>query len=865
MIRCTRIFILQGFLFLLVNGFNVSGQSLKGRTQYSINDGWKFLPKGIAYAETVQAKDVDWQVVSLPHTWNATDPFDGDRTYRRGISWYRKYLNIEQRYKDNKIYLYFEGANQVTHVYVNGYFAGVHKGGYTGFVIDITNYLNWKINSKNIIAIQVNNAHDPFIPPLNVGYASYGGIYRDAWLVITNKLHFATIDNNSAGVYISTPSVSKQKAKVLIKTTVKNESNKEKNFQFINKITDARGTEITRLSKNITVASNQEINVMVESDVIKSPNLWSPENPYLYKVTSQLISEGNITDEVYNTMGFRWFDFNGIDGFHINSQKLQLRGTNRHQDMMGKGDALTLEDHRRDMQLIKDMGCNFVRLAHYPQAAEVLKLADELGLIVWEETPVVNFITQSPEFLNNTQNMIKEMITQGYNHPSVVMWGSTNEILLHGPDGERIGRQNDTAYLNVVKKYAYSFDSTIRAEDPSRYSTLAMHISADYSKNGLDTISQVAGYNIYSGWYSGKVEDFGNDLDRRKRAGHNVFVSEYGAEGETRLNTEKPVRFDYTGQYQRYYHESYLRQISLRPWLSGTAIWNQFDFSQPNIGGPAPHMNQKGMATWDRKNKDVYYLYQANWNPYPMVYIATRDWQVRGGEKNSPSTIDVYSNANEITLFVNGQSQKRKKGNDVRKFSWQVQLKNGSNMITATGKIKGKLYSDNITIDYHAFNSDLSDIKSLSVNVGSNAQYTDAAGNVWIEDRPYQKGSFGFISGKSKVFDRKDVIMNTADEPLLYSYQDSIQAYRFDVPDGKYRLSLCFAEPARINIGERVFDISINNQILLKDMDLTAMHGFANGVTKTFFADAKDGNGLAIKFDAIKGNPVLNGVRIEKY
>ena len=154
------------------------------------------------------------------------------------------------------------------------------------------------------------------------------------------------------------------------------------------------------------------------------------------------------------------------------------------------------------------------------------------------------------------------------------------------------------------------------------------------------------------------MEDFGSDLDRRKSAGHNVFVSEYGAEGEVRLNTEKPIRFDYTGQYQRYYHESYLRQINQRPWLAGTAIWNQFDFSQPNIGGPAPHMNQKGMVTWDRKTKDVYYLYKANWNPEPMVYIATRDWLVRGGERNAGSTIDVYSNADEITLNVNGESQK---------------------------------------------------------------------------------------------------------------------------------------------------------------------------------------------------------------
>jgi len=865
MIRISGIFILSGFLFLANIFFTVNAQSSNARKIFSVNDNWKFLPGGIAYAETVQAKDGDWETVSLPHTWNAADPFDDDRTYRRDISWYRKHLNIPQGFKDNKIFLYFEGANQVVHVYLNGYFAGSHKGGYTGFAIDITNYINWKNEGRNIVAIQVNNAHNPFIPPLNVGYASYGGIYRDAWMVVTDKLHFATINNNSGGVYISTPIVSKAQATVNIKTTVKNESDTEKTFNFLNKVFDATGNEIRSINKSFTVAANHQMHISVLSEIIKDPHLWSPDDPYLYKVTSQLISENKVVDEVVNSIGFRWFSFDDGNGFTLNNNKLFLRGTNRHQDMKGKGDALTLEDHRRDLQLIKNMGCNFLRLAHYPQAAEVLRLADELGLIVWEETPVVNFITNHPEFLINTQNMIREMITQGYNHPAVVMWGSTNEILLHGPDGERLGRHNDTPYLAVVRSFALKFDSTIRAEDTTRYSTLAMHISGDYAKYGLDNIAQVAGYNIYSGWYSGKVEDFGSDLDRRKRAGHNVFVSEYGAEGEIRLNTEKPVRFDYTGQYQRYYHESYLRQINQRPWLSGTAIWNQFDFSQPNIGGPAPHLNQKGMATWDRKTKDVYYLYKANWNPEPMVYIATRDWLVRGGERNATSTIDVYSNAEEIILNVNGESQKSIKGNDVKKFSWQVQLKDGKNMITATGKINGKIYSDNVIIDYRSYNSDLSNLKSLSVNVGSNAQYLDPSGNVWIEDKPYQKGGFGFVSGNAKVFDRKEVIMNTDDEPMLYTYRDSIQAYCFDVPNGKYRLTLAFAEPNRLNKGDRIFDVSINDEIVLKDMDLAAMNGFAQAALKTFIVDLKNGNGLQLKFDAKKGNAILNGIKIEKY
>ena len=849
-------------LFAFMLACSAMGQE-GGRQQSSIDDNWKFLPDGAAYAETVAFNDAGWQTVSLPHSWNAFDPFDDDHTYRRGIGWYRRELRIAPANKDKKIYIYFEGANQVTYIYVNGYFAGVHKGGYTGFSVDVTPYLNWKGDGRNVVAVQVSNAHDPFVPPLNVGYASYGGIYRDAWTIITGNVHFSTIDNNAGGVYITTPNVSNESAGIHFKTTIRNESGSAQNVQFTNTIIDASGKDVASLSRTARMEAAGEA-VLSDSTTILRPHLWSPEAPYLYRVISRILVDGKVMDETESRTGFRWFSFDD-EGFHLNGHKYILHGTNRHQDMKGKGDALSPEDHRRDMQLIKDMGCNFVRLAHYPQAAAVLRLADELGLLIWEETPVVNFVTPRPEFLTNAQTMIHEMITQGYNHPSVIMWGSSNEIFLHGPDGERIGRQDNAAYAYAVKNIARSLDSTVRAEDPHRYSTMAMHISGDYAKYGLDTITQVSGYNIYSGWYSGKVEDFGNDLDIRHKPGRHLFVSEYGAEGEVRLNTETPTRMDYTGQYQRYYHEGYLRQINKRPWLAGTAIWNQFDFSQPNIGGPAPHMNQKGLSTWDRHNKDVYYFYKANWNPEPMVYIASRDWAVRAGARDQPSTIDVYSNGKEVSLTVNGKSIGTKKPNDINKVSWQVQLQDGANEITASAKTGTRIYTDHLTIGYKAYDADLRGQQSIAINTGSNAQYLDAAGLVWIEDRPYHAGSFGYTGGTPKAFDRKDVIMNTDDEPMYYSYLDSIQSYRFDVADGRYRLTFCFAEAQRIGRGERVFDVVVNGETVVSGLDLAATAGFAQAVVKTIVTTARNGGGVQVRFVAAKGNPVLNGIRLERY
>ncbi|MES1160744.1 MAG: malectin domain-containing carbohydrate-binding protein, partial [Bacteroidota bacterium] len=330
----------------------------------------------------------------------------------------------------------------------------------------------------------------------------------------------------------------------------------------------------------------------------------------------------------------------------------------------------------------------------------------------------------------------------------------------------------------------------------------------------------------------------------------------------------KPHRQDYTGEYQRLYHEAYLRQINQRPFLAGTSIWNEFDFSQPNIGGPASHRNQKGMVTWDRLPKDVYYLYKANWNPEPMVYIASRNWQVRGGEQQAVSTIDVYSNLDEVTLTVNGKVQKTEKTNDIKKVSWQVQLVNGPNLIHATGRSAGKTVNDEMTIDYHAYPADLSKMdlpfQPISVNVGSNAQYLDASGTVWIEDRPYSKGSFGHLGGNESLFARGEIIKGTRDVPLYYSFLDSLQGYRFDVKDGRYKVTLYFAESKDLSPGERLFDIDINGKPVVQSLDLASAYGYAMAVKKTVVVDATGGQGIEVHFQAKKGNALLSGIKVEQ-
>jgi beta-galactosidase len=299
------------------------------------------------------------------------------------------------------------------------------------------------------------------------------------------------------------------------------------------------------------------------------------------------------------------------------------------------------------------------------------------------------------------------------------------------------------------------------------------------------------------------------------------------------------------------------------------------------------------MVTWDRQPKDVYYFYKANWNPEPMVHIASQNWLVRAGEEQAPNTIDVYSNLPEVTLYINRELQSTKKTDNIKKASWQVRLHNGHNIITATGKapamaaagaitaIAGKAnpvastsgasartVSDEVVMDYRAYDANLANSKSpfqpISVNVGSNAQYLDASDNVWIEDRPYSKGSFGHIGGNASFFARGEIIKNTRDVPLYYSFLDSLQGYRFDVKDGRYKVTLYFAESKDLAPGERVFDVVINNKRVAPDLDLAASYGYAMAIKKTFMVDATGGEGLRIDFHAKKGNAILSGIKVEQ-
>ena len=804
------------------------------RIEYTINSGWRYHSDGLNLAEKPTNADDTWERVSIPHTWNASDPFDDQPSYRRGIGWYRRRMTLDEGMRGKRIFLHFEGANQVVDVYVNSAFAGRHSGGYTAFTMDVTKYVTFGASSENVVAVQVDNSHNPFIPPLSIGYALYGGIYRDVWVVATDAVHFAMNDFGSSGISVSTPAVSRERGSIAVTGNVSNADPAARHLTFVSSVLDASGRIVSERRTPFAIPGAVDATVTQTLPDIAAPHLWSPDDPYLYTVRTELYDGPALLDRVTSPLGFRWYSFDAQHGFALNGAKLQLRGTNRHQDYAGLGSALSNDLHQRDMELIKEMGANFVRLAHYPQDPAVLHAADRLGLLIWEEIPVVNYITPSPEFTHNAETMLTEMIRQHRNHPSVIMWGTMNEVFLWSPGGFRIAKQNDTSYTRQVRDYAVHMDSLARREDPTRVTTMAIHGSTDYDSSGIAVISQVLGLNLYNGWYSGTFPEFGVTLDKRHARTPNrvLFVSEYGAEDDYRVNSLEPERFDFSGSWMKRYHESYLAQINARPWLAGSAIWNEFDFSQPETGGSIPYLNQKGMITWDRKLKDVYYLYKANWNPAPME------------------------------LFLNGRSLGAIAPDSVRRATWNVTFKPGENVVEA----KSGSLTDRLVIHFTWQPSQLTDASvpftGIGVNVGSKAQYADAGG-IWTGDQAYTPGSFGYVGGLSTMFDKDLAITGSAQTPLYFTYQSGLSSYRLDVPDGEYDVALLFAEPAA-KPGERVFGVAVNERIVAERLDLAAAHGLARAATYIAHVRATGGAGITVRFTPLRGLPILNAIHVHR-
>lgn len=876
---------------LLINTLSCYAQTEKE----SINESWKQFTGDVAGAEKVDFNDKSWKTVNLPHTWNAVDAYTEKKHYK-GIGWYHKNLILTQKHIGKKLFIHFEGAFLKASVYINGKIVGEHKGGYTAFSFDISNYVS--IPGNNSIAVKVDSSKDLNLPPISGDYTMFGGIYRDVYLISTNQVHFDQMNLGSSGVFIETPLVNDNAATVKVRGSITNESSENKSLTIISKVIDKSGAIITEIKSKLKLTAGANGNFEQLSGKIANPNLWSPDSPYLYTVQTSVLSDDKtktILDFKNQPLGFRWFSFDADSGFYLNGKSLKLIGAARHQDYMGLGNALDNDLQRRDIELLKAMGGNFIRVSHYPQDPTIVEMCDKLGILVWEETPLGNTFFDGEDLKATCVSSLKEMIRQNYNHPSIIIWGYMNEVGL--ATSKLTDKVKKKEVLEITAKFAKELESILRSEDQTRLSTMALNSGGTgyYKDYGFSSLPNVIGWNTYYGWYKGAFDDFGVFIDKVHKESPEIksIISEFGAGSDQRLHSLSPEQFDFSIEWQQLYHESYLKQIFSRKFIAGATVWNFIDFNAGGRQESMPRINNKGLLYNNRTPKDVYYLYQAWLVKSPMLHIASRDWQIRKGIQADPKDttvnqpIKIYSNLDKVELFLNGNSIGVHPINNGFS-SWNVPFTNGKNYLVAKGESANKIYEDALQIDFEIVPLILNQANEkdfeIAVNVGSNCFFTDPTNNAtWMPDQPYKSGGFGYVGGEiyrpteGKIGHQSEVFQ-TRNVPLYQTFIYGLSDYKFDVTDGEYEVELHFSGFGD-KLSKSIYDVSesegkgketdqfnvfLNGNKALENFCPEVQYGSLNAVYKTFVVQAKNLKGLTISFEKLKGNTFINAIKVRR-
>lgn len=829
------------------------------REMKTINDGWEFR----------KPADTEWTSVNIPHTFN----LDAYRqpNYYQGKGLYRRVLTLPEVDPHRRYYLKIDAASKAAEVTVNGKSAGSHAGGYTAFVVDVTDY----IQKENIIEITVDNGRKD-ITPISADFTFWGGIYRDVWLVSTPEQHFRMDNMGSDGVFVSTPEVNGQRGKIQVKGEVTNDAETAVTLEVQNQIYSPQGDLLQTRKQKVKLKAGETREFGYVSDVIANPDLWSPETPSLYKVKTQLLNPktNEVIDEKTNKVGFRWFAFDGNKGFSLNGKPYKLRGVNRHQDQAPVGVALDDEAHRRDIRLIKELGCNFIRISHYPQDDAIVEMCDELGLLAWEEIPIINIVPDTPGYADNCELNLREMIRQHYNHPSIIAWGYMNEILLTVPPVDSPEWQPCKERTVAL---AQRLEAALKEEDSSRVSVMAFNMTNLYNEIGLD-LEDVVGWNLYQGWYVDKLEDFNKwcEDQHRRYPHHPMIISEWGAGSDRRLHTTEGRAFDFSMEYQQTYVEHYLPFIEEKEWISGCTYWNFIDFNVAARQESMPRVNNKGLFYNDRTPKDVAYYFKSMWRKdIPVLRIASRDWKVRVGKEGETQQIKLYSNLPEVELFVNGESA-GKQAIDNCHAVFNVVLPVGTSVLTAQGVYGNKPVEDVMTIDFRPL-PDLSEGDELAINVGSNCFFTSALSNLtWLPDRPYVPGSWGYVSGEARSTTSE--IVNTVDVPLYQTRREGEFTYKIDAPDGNYEVELLMADVTRpaaqlANLlgknkseetaGETRFNIVICGRQVETNFSPADGGRYRTAFKRRYIVCNEEGC-ITIALEAVKGKPFISGIKVRK-
>ncbi|WP_299245930.1 glycoside hydrolase family 2 TIM barrel-domain containing protein [uncultured Aquimarina sp.] len=693
------------------------------RSKENINNDWEYLELNLESIDLVH-KQTDWVSINLPHTWNNFDTVDLQPGYRRSASWYRKYIQIDAIDKELVYQLYFEGANITTQVYVNGELSGEHIGGYIGFFFDISDQL--KIG-KNEILVRVDNSYNrEIIPSQKSDFFIYGGITRDVWLI---KKHTSSIAN----LKITTPDVSKEKASLKLDLEIEGITAKE-NYDLVANLFEPSGKKIQTVSKKV---DNSQLTIDFKNT--NKPLLWDINAPNLYKIEVLLLKSGKQVDKLIDRFGFRWFEFKKNGPFYLNGRRVLLRGTHRHEEHAGYGAAMPNTLHRKDIKAIKEMGANFIRLAHYPQDPEVYKMCDELGILVWDELPWCRGGIGNEKWKTNTKNMLSEIINQNYNHPSVIIWSLGNEIywLPDFEDGDNEEKLNN--FLIELNTLSHTLD-------PTRMTAIRKYYA------GSDIVD-VFSPSIWSGWYSGSYTTYEKALKKYIKEYPHFLHAEYGGSSHYGRHTENPIdgqgAVDSDGWTEAITQTSVTNIAKIGDWSEnyivdlfdwhlkiaetnesfvGNVQWAFKDFGTPlRPENDIPYMNQKGIMDREGNPKDAYYVFKSYWAKDPFVYIESHTWTERQGPNDTSRTVSIYSNCDNVELYFEGKTLGKKK-KDISVFpasglTWDVLFKEGANKLKAVGFKDGKKVTDSLNINYRYKKNDVANSLALSYKKLENGNY----------------------------------------------------------------------------------------------------------------------------------------------
>ncbi len=674
-------------LTLLLACLGLMTMQAEGRKVESFNSGWSFkkAPAEKELALNAPKWESGWSEVEIPHTWNAKDMQVQANNFYEGAAYYKKNYFFPADLKGKRVFLRFEGVGSCTEVFVNGMLATSHKGGYSAFACEISPLL--KVGEENEIIVKADNKSRPDVIPVNHNlFGVYGGIYRPVWLIVTEPYNISVTDCASPGVYITQKNVSKKQADVKVKVKLDNGTLQPVPVTLQNTIYDQEGKQIATNSQSFELTAQGE-QAYESSFTIKKPTLWQGrENPYLYKVVSRLIKDGQVIDEMVQPLGLRKYEIVAGKGFYLNGEKYPMYGVTRHQDWWGLGSALKNENHDFDLATIMDVGATTVRFAHYQQSDYLYSRCDSLGLIIWAEIPFVNRVTgQEAE---NCRNQLREMIRQSFNHPSIYVWGLHNEV--YQPH-------------QYTKELTQSLHDLAKTEDPDRY-TVSVN-GYGHMEHPVNLVADIQGMNRYFGWYEKKIQDIKPWVEglEKEYPHQKLMLTEYGADANLNHQTEylgealNWTKEFYPETFATKTHEYQWSVIAAHPYIIASYLWNTFDFCAPMwVRGGVPARNMKGLVTFDRKiKKDSYFWYKANWSKEPLQFQTQR--RIWDREKKE-SSITVYSNIGTPTVYLNGKelSGIREGYTRVHYIIDNVTLDMGKNIVKTVVVKDGKTYEDEI-------------------------------------------------------------------------------------------------------------------------------------------------------------------------